>query len=344
MQKINQLINQPKVKKHFFITLLGALIGALLGYYLLVGEQQNFTLPQFFLTAFSGIVIGYGCYLMTKLLDKSIPWKKQVGTRLLLGIIAHFVLSFSLFFILFSIYNLSDIEGILSKYQPVFIKLGILLFILAIIYQIIYFALYSYYSYASLQVEEVKQERKQVELQLNALKSQLSPHFLFNGLNTISSLIYKDETRAKLFIRKLAKMYDYTLKSYHSKLITIREELEFVHSYIYLVETRFENKFSCKISINDNLIETKIPPLTLQMLIENAVKHNTMSNEEPLSIHITSDQKHITIQNNITSMPYKVNSFKIGLKNISSRYLLLHGEGIIITNGNNFVVKIPIIR
>lgn len=342
MQKINQLINQPKVKKHFFIILLGVLIGALLGYYLIVSEQQNFTLYKFLLTALIGIIIGYGCYITTKLLDKSIPWKKQVGTRLLLGIIAHFIVAFSLFLILFYLYSLP--EGIVANYQSVFIKLGILLFIITIIYQIIYFALYSYYSYATIQVEEIKQERKQVELQLNALKSQLSPHFLFNGLNTISSLIYKDDTRAKLFIRKLAKMYDYTLKSYHSKLITIREELDFVSSYIYLVETRFENKFRCEISISDDLLETKIPPLTLQMLIENAVKHNTMSNEEPLSIHITSDQKYITIQNNITSIPFKVNSFKIGLKNISSRYLLLHGEGIIITNGNNFIVKIPIIR
>ncbi|WP_299158579.1 histidine kinase [uncultured Tenacibaculum sp.] len=342
MQKINQLINQPKVKKHFFIVLLGVLIGTLLGYYLIVSEQQNFTLDKFVLTALSGIIIGYSCYITTKLLDKSIPWKKQVGTRLLLGIIAHFIVASSLFLILFYLYSLP--EGVLVNYQSAFIKLGILLFIITIIYQIIYFALYSYYSYATIQVEEIKQERKQVELQLNALKSQLSPHFLFNGLNTISSLIYKDETRAKLFIRKLAKMYDYTLKSYHSKLITIREELDFVYSYIYLVETRFENKFRCKISISDDLLETKIPPLTLQMLIENAVKHNIMSDEEPLSIHITSDQKYITIQNNITSIPFKVNSFKIGLKNISSRYLLLHGEGIIITNGNNFIVKVPIIR
>ena len=342
MQKINQLINQPKVKKHFFIILLGVIIGALLGYYFIVSKQQVFTLTKVLLTAFSGVIVVYSCYGTTKLLDKSIPWKNQIGTRLLLGIVIHFLVAFGLSFILFYLYSL--LENVSENYEPIFIKLGILLFLLAIVFQVIYFALYSYYSYATLQVEEIKQERKQVELQLKALKSQLSPHFLFNGLNTISSLIFKNDIKAKVFIRKLAKMYDYTLKSYHEKLITLKEELDFVQSYIFLIETRFENKFKCKISIDQGLLETKIPPLTLQMLIENAVKHNTMSNSEPLHIDITSDKKYITVQNNITSIPFKVNSFKIGLKNISSRYLLLHGEGIIITNGNNFIVKIPIIR
>ena len=88
-----------------------------------------------------------------------------------------------------------------------------------------------------------------MELQLKSLKSQLSPHFLFNSLNTISSLIYKDEIKAEMFIRRLAKMYDFTLKSYHQKLITVQEELDFVASYNYLLQTRFEDKFTCSISI-----------------------------------------------------------------------------------------------
>ena len=251
-----------------------------------------------------------------------------------------------MFYFSFSLYNKyhhSDISLNIT-YHYVLIKIAILFFILILIYEVIYFALYSYYSYATLQIETVKQERKQIELQLNALKSQLSPHFLFNSLNTISSLAFKNKKKAERFIRRLANMYDYTLKSYNSKLISLSEELSFVNSYLFLLETRFENKFKCSITISENLLESKIPPLTLQMLIENAVKHNQLSKKIPLEISITTDENYITIQNNLTEKQEKITSFNIGLKNINSRYLLLSNKGIIVINNNSFTVKIPILR
>jgi LytS/YehU family sensor histidine kinase len=223
-------------------------------------------------------------------------------------------------------------------------KLGIVLLILVLIIEIIYFALYSYYSYTSFQIETVRQERKQIELQFKALKSQLSPHFLFNSLNTISSLVFKDKTKAEGFIRKLAEMYQYTLQSYQTQLISLREELDFVNSYQYLLQTRFGTKFQCTIEIDEELLASHIPPLTLQMLLENAVKHNVLSEEDPLKVQVTSDKKYIIVKNNITKKPQKVSSFQIGLKNINARYLLLREEGIAVSNGESFEVKIPLIR
>lgn len=347
MQSLHQLINQPVMKKHLLIILIGVILGLSLGYYILISDQElaAIEITSLILSAFGGIVIAYVSYFLSIQLDRLLPWKSQVGNRLFVGIIAHFVLIMLLIFSAVKLYNsiIFNTEDVFNSYKSSFIKLAILVFLICILFQVIYFALYSYYSYATLQIETVKQERKQIELQLNALKSQLSPHFLFNGLNTISSLVYKNEQKAKLFIRKLATMYDYTLKSYDTKLITLQEELAFVNSYIFLVETRFENKFHCTVTIPEELLETKIPPLTLQMLIENAVKHNVLSDENPLQVTITVDGKHIKVHNNITSVPQKVSSFKIGLKNINSRYLLLHGEGIITINGNDFTVKIPII-
>ncbi|OSY89414.1 hypothetical protein WH52_01915 [Tenacibaculum holothuriorum] len=335
------------MKKHLLIILIGAILGLSLGYYILISDQElaAIEIMSLILSALGGILIAYVSYFLSIQLDRLLPWKNQVGNRLFVGIIAHFVLISLLTFSAVKLYNsiIFNTEDVFNSYESSFIKLAILVFLICILFQVIYFALYSYYSYATLQIETVKQERKQIELQLNALKSQLSPHFLFNGLNTISSLVYKNEQKAKLFIRKLATMYDYTLKSYDTKLITLQEELAFVNSYIFLVETRFENKFHCTIMIPEELLETKIPPLTLQMLIENAVKHNVLSDENLLEVRITVDGKHIKVHNNITSVAKKVSSFKIGLKNINSRYLLLYGEGIITTNGNDFTVKIPII-
>ena len=213
-----------------------------------------------------------------------------------------------------------------------------------LIYTVVYFAFYSYYSFATLQIESVKQERKQIDLQLKALKSQLSPHFLFNSLNTISSLVFADKSKAKLFIRRLANLYNFSLQSYQSKLITLREELDFVKSYQYLLAIRFENKFQSNINISDDLLDTKIPPLSLQMLVENAVKHNTMSIEKPLQIDVFSEGEYICVTNAVTDSPMGKTSFHVGLKNINKRYLLLANKGITVSNGKDFIVKIPIIR
>ena len=148
---------------------------------------------------------------------------------------------------------------------------------------------------------------------------------------------------AESFIRKLAELYQYTLRSYQKKLTTLEEELEFVDSYQYLLKTRFGDKFQCDIQVDQDVLTSKIPPLTLQMLLENAVKHNVLDESNPLKIRVFIDNKHIVVKNNVTKKPKKVSSFQIGLKNINSRYLLLHEEGIVVTNGENFQVKLPII-
>ena len=157
-------------------------------------------------------------------------------------------------------------------------------------------------------------------------------------------MVYSDVDKTEAFIRRLAKMYQYTLSSYHNKLISLREELDFVESYQYLLATRFENRFFAKIDLPEEILDTKIPPLTLQMLLENAVKHNTMDLKNPLHITIDVEEDHICIKNNCTEAPNKVASFHIGLKNINERYLLLANKGISITSGSHFIVKIPIIR
>lgn len=336
------------MKKYFFIGCIGITLGLLVSYFIAESAANiaAFTAVNYSLFALLGIAISYFIYFSGLKLNKIVPYHKQESLRLFLGIGTHYLIALATIFICFFFANrlFLLIPDFFTTYLSEFIKVGIIVFILILFFEIIYFALYSYYSYTTFQIETVRQERKQIELQLKALKGQLSPHFLFNSLNTISSLVYKNETKAELFIRKLAQMYQYTLGSYQKKLITLEEELNFVNSYLYLLQTRFENKVSCTIEIDEELNETKIPPLTLQMLLENAVKHNVLSEENPLRINIVSDKKSITVTNNITEIPKKVTSFQIGLKNINARYLLLHDRGISITNGSAFTVKIPVIR
>ncbi|CAL2086794.1 sensor histidine kinase [Tenacibaculum sp. 190524A05c] len=334
------------MKKHILIITIGILLGFLVGYYMLVSEQ-NANVDSLVLLGSSmlGVLVAYLNYFISIFLDKVMPWKIYEGSRLFTGVISHFILSLCIVLLGFYIYSSINSEvSFFTTYKLTNIKLGILLFLISIVFQVVYFVLYSYYSYSILQIETVKLERNQVEHQLNALKSQISPHFLFNGLNTASSLIHKDENKASLFIRKLAQMYANVLKSYSNKLTTLNKELELVESYNFLISNRFGNKYSCEILIDDEILNTKIPPLALEMLVENAVKHNVLSEESPLKVKITNDDQFIYVENNITSTPKKVASLQIGLKNINTRYVLLTGKGVVITNGNRFLVKLPIIR
>ncbi|AUC15148.1 hypothetical protein BTO06_08355 [Tenacibaculum sp. SZ-18] len=334
------------MKKHILIASIGGILGFLVGYYMLISDQnESITVTNLFRFTLLGVSAGYVNHVCAILLDKYLPWKKYDGTRLLLGILAHFLGSFLLVFLCLYVYFYINGEiEFLSTFKLPLLKLGILLFLISIVFQVIYFVLYSFYSYSILQIETLRLERKQIEQQLNALKSQISPHFLFNGLNTASSLIHKDEQKASSFIRKFAQMYDHVLKSYSKKLTTVTSELELVISCNYLISNRFGKKYTCDINIDSEVLETKIPPLALQMLVENAVKHNVLSEENPLKVEITNDKEFIYVRNNVTKLPNKVNSTKIGLKNINTRYLLLKGRGIIITNGQHFLVKLPIIR
>lgn len=349
MDVYQQLTNNFQLKKHSTISVLGALFGFSIVYFFVTGDTTENEVSLSTLQTVLGIVIGvssaYLFYGSAQILDKTLPWHKHEGNRLLSGVIVHFIaiylLSLAVLYVAGLMYS-EELNFNLIREQYL-VKLGIILFILILIFEIIYFALFSYYSYTSFQIETIRQERKQIELQLKALKSQLSPHFLFNSLNTVSSLVFKDKEMAEGFIRKLAEMYQYTLDSYQTKMISLKEELDFVRSYQYLIQTRFGDKFQCDIKVDDSLLATKIPPLTLQMLLENAVKHNVLSEQNPLKVHVTSDHKYITVTNNITQKPKKVSSFQIGLKNINARYLLLHHEGIVVTNGHQFQVKVPIV-
>ncbi|MEE9364890.1 MAG: histidine kinase [Cellulophaga sp.] len=333
------------MKKYILVTLIGLVLGILIYYYLKESTNNTSSLSslEVVLASLCGILVALLCYRISLKLDKVIPWQAQLANRLFAGITIHFLFAFTFISVCIYGYHQLIIDSDILLSNEIFIKLAIILFILMLFYSIIYFAFYSYYTYATLQIATIEQERKQIDLQLKALKSQLSPHFLFNSLNSISSLIFSNTERAETFIRRLAKMYQFTLDSYSEKLIPLEEEINLVNAYSYLMETRFENKFTCQIEIPEEIRDSKIPPLTLQMLVENAIKHNIMSIGNPLTIKISTSGNYIYVKNNTTEVPKNTTSFNIGLSNIHDRYILLHGEGIVIEKEVDFIVKIPII-
>ena len=334
------------MRKHVLIPTIGMALAFLLYTYLSYsGEIPSGKVSSYVWVGLCGILIAYAIHGFTNMLDRLIPWQSAPGTRLLVGIFTYSMVAILLTNLL--AYTYARIQfpdrSIFEAYPYVFIKLAILLFVCVLLYSVLYFALYSFNQFSKGQIQQVKSERKQIDLQLRALKSQLSPHFLFNSLNTISSLMNKDTDKAEAFVRMLAKSYQYTLSTYEQRWVSLKEELDFVSSYQYLLKTRFADHLIFTIDIPEAKMDQRIPPLTLQMLVENAVKHNQLQAENPLHIRIGIDDSWLWVRNNKTQPPKGVPSFKIGLKNIRSRYKLLSGRDIQVENADCFTVKLPVI-
>lgn len=206
----------------------------------------------------------------------------------------------------------------------------------------IYFFMEKFKS-AELKAEQFK--KASIEAQFEALRNQINPHFLFNCLNALSNLVYKDADTSAKFIAQLSNVYRYLLYSQQSKIVSLQEELEFVDSYLYLLKIRFgENIFVIK-NITTDVEKHHIAPATLQMLIENAIKHNVVSGKTPLKIAISASNGSITVSNNLQEKEIKEPSAHVGLKNIMKRYEFLSNKPVeIVKNDQEFIVKVPLVK
>lgn len=340
---INYFIDRPIMRRNLFLCLLGFIVGVL--FYSFHNFSGKPSILEFLLNGILGVTISYAFHYSNLFLNKTIGWKKQTGLRLLSGIALHLLLGLGLVSLGLKSYELLHAEYTFFSEEGnnTLLEVGILLFCTVLIYNIIYFAFYSYQHYTKGQVLEVQYKRKQTELQLKALKLQLSPHFLFNSLNTLSSLFQKDSRKAEVFIRSLAMSYQYTLTTYKDVLVSVEDELAFVDSYCFLVQTRFGDYLTLNLQLTASELKSKIPPLTLQMLVENAVKHNIVNNENQLKVNIKSLNGFLEVSNNKTKKRPEVKSLKIGLENIISRYELLAGEQVQIIDDEDFTVKLPML-
>jgi len=294
-------------------------------------------------------VLGWGIVILNKLINKALSWNKKAWLRFLVGHVVHFVFVILLVVIFCSIYTesttLSSLQALYDQYVETALRIIILTFISIFIFTIVDFALFSYRQYAIVQIEQVRQKREQLELQFEALKTQLSPHFLFNNFNTIYSLINHDNTATEHYIRMLAQTYQYILATHGEKLVSVSREFDFIKSYLYLQEIRFGNSLTIGINDAEDCQNCFVPPLSLQILVENAIKHNSFDETEPLNINILLVNGYIVISNNLMPSPTKSDSLKIGLNNLKKRYSQVTDKKISIDKGSTeFVVKLPIIK
>lgn len=180
--------------------------------------------------------------------------------------------------------------------------------------------------------------------QYEALKSQLNPHMLFNSLNTLYSLIRESPNKAQNYLQELSRVMRYTLHDNLSHTVTLNEEMSFVRSYIYLLQMRYEDNLKFDIDIPQELSQRQVPPMAIQLLVENAVKHNEISNRNPFTIRIYAENNKLCVSNRIQPKLSDSSSTCIGLANLSKRYRLLFGQDITIEeNEKTFKVTLPLI-
>ncbi len=180
--------------------------------------------------------------------------------------------------------------------------------------------------------------------QNETLKNQVNPHFLSNSLNTLSSLVNTQTEHASQFISKLSLIYRYILENSPKVKVPLKDELVFIEDYFYLHETRSEGKILLRIDIKESNYKYEILPISLQVLIENAIKHNMATLEKPLRIIVYIEGQHIVVKNNLQKMATQVVSTKIGLKNLNERVRLITGKEISIEETtNDYLVKVPLL-
>jgi sensor histidine kinase YesM len=330
------------VRRYALLLLVSIVLGLLFAVYVTYSETGHLPpirdqFKKYALTVLCTLVISLIVFRIDLLLDRFISWRTSFVVRFFVGFLVNTIITLVLI-------ALSSLYLIVASPEAT-LKVSILFIISIFIYEIFYGWFYSYRYYAITQVEGIRSERWQLELQFESLKNQISPHYLFNCLNTISSLLYKDSQMAEEFIRRMSDTFKYVLSNQKQQLVQVRQEIEFVKAYYYLLQVRFEHHLKLEINLPKSILDTPIPPLTLQILVENAVKHNQISKEQPLLVYISAkDNTHIIVTSTKTTSIKPSHSFKIGLDNIRNRYEFFSGDRIVIKDEDKFTVQLPVLR
>ncbi len=330
------------MKRYILLTLGCILLGCLSFMFIHYSMTGAFPSPgsrakDYAIAALLTIGLGIIIFQADHLLDRVIHWKNNFLLRFISGLAANMLIVVA--------YQTAASNWLIVRNSEETLKLIILFIIIVFIYEIFYGLFFSYRYYAVTQAEQLRSERWQLELQFESLKSQISPHYLFNCLNTVSSLLYKDTRIAEEFIRRMADTFRYVLAHQKQKLVTLREEVEFVRSYYFLLQVRYEYHLQLEINLGQNVLDTLIPPMTLQLLVENAVKHNAISKDQPLLVYISAiDNTSLQVYNTKTRSVKPTTSFKVGLDNINKRYSFFTTEKVLVRDEEKFLVQLPIIK
>ncbi|MBL7793803.1 MAG: histidine kinase [Saprospiraceae bacterium] len=309
-----------------------------------VFHRPQIWLVSILLISLPGLIAWYAHCLLSRWLKQRFSELRQTGIRLFLQSL---LLLFTVSGFTFFVFWINDQLGWLGyRWENADVKLGLLVTLgMSFLVETLYEADFNFTRYRE-SVEDVKSlERLAEHQEFESLKSLINPHFLFNCFNALSSLIAEDPKRAIRFLDELSKVYRYLLLSNQQSFSALENEINFIHSYYQLLKTRYGNALELNIDIAPQYNRYLIPSLSLQLLVENAVKHNIVSNDQPLVIEIfTTEGDQLIVHNNLQRKLVKAAGARIGLDSIKMKYQLLHQQGFqIIEDEKNFTVALPLV-
>jgi two-component system LytT family sensor kinase len=340
----------PYMNKKWYYRLLSGILFGLLAWLLtevLLNLRyryfEMFIQPLNYLyAAIFGILVHETIFRTGKMLDKGYAWSDRPGKRLLIQMFTGLLIAF----LWVTVIRLSVNYLLFHRKLIIFSDEAILLILTVILISFFTLAEFGFFlneRYRKSLAEVERFRKENAENQFEMLKLQLNPHFLFNSLNTLASLVYEDAEKASEFVRRLSDVYRYVLDNRNKELVMLREEMEFIHSFSFLLGLRFQGMIDFRFDISERSLELKIAPMTMQLLVENAVKHNVVSSRLPLQIDISTGEDNLVITNNLQPKEEQAGT-GVGLKNIVSRYAFLTERKVeIIREEHLFTVIIPLI-
>jgi two-component system, LytTR family, sensor kinase len=281
-----------------------------------------------------------------KFIGKRFPGRHQNKKRQVITSIS-VIVGFFLLQLFLDSFLVSYLKQYLATTNPDFLLKVITSFIFTILILSLYEGIYLSHQVQRTLKENEQMMRENVTSQLAGLKNQVNPHFLFNSLNTLSSLVHEDANRADAFIGKLSKVYRYILDKNDDHTVSLEEEIKYLHSYIHLMKERFGNNIIYTEKIDPSLLHKCIMPFSLQITFENCVKHNIITKEKPLNIHIETsvDSEYLFITNNLQKLTFPEEKSSVGLENIKRRYSFFTAKPVhVLEDETTFKVGLPLLK
>lgn len=277
------------------------------------------------------------------LLRNRLPHEDQSSRRLTISILLFMLMSGVYVSVMLTVYDLLNFLGY-DMDQSDFRQCYLLFIVFNIFLTFLNEWVYKFEKYQATIIETEQLKKEYMQSQLLGLRSQMNPHFLFNSLNTLSSLINEDAEKAEDFLDHMSKVYRYLLRNNEEQLVSLRTELSFIQSYYYLLKARYAEGLQLGIEISNIYLEQLIPPLTLQMIVENTINQNTISRSDPLHMTITAGEQGLTITNNVRPKINSTELFDEGIENITNKFRLLCQQDIYIAEDDHRrIIQLPLL-
>lgn len=295
------------------------------------------------LSVIASFLVAYPDLFVIRYLNKALPWASRLAGRLAVQLL--FTLFIAVFISTFMTLLANSIDRYEEDLQGVLINNALITSVVNIILMITLEAWLLYMENRQARKMAEKLEKELALIRFEVLKSQINPHFLFNSLNVLSGLISKDVDKAQQFIDEFSAVYRYVLETIEKQVVTLGEELGFMRAYMFLQQIRYGEHLVWKVNVPSHQLQKLMPPLSLQLVLENALKHNEISPVKPLIIEIKSEGSMLVVRNILQPKISSGKSTGMGQKNLFKRYELLQDEIPTFGVENNFyVAKLPLIE